>query len=577
MNIISKYKLFLCGVAALAVTSCDDFLDQMPDERVEIKTEEQVVKLLTTAYTTGNYGWLCELTSDNVIDIQSPYYAVQSGGDEIRVYYNLTSYGREDDEAFRFEPVRSSTSQDSPSQIWEGCYNAIAVANHALECIERIKTDNGGTMTPVLKAAYGEALLTRAFHHFILVNVFSQAWKNEEASKADKGIPYVTKRGTNLIQVYERSTVADTYAKIEQDLEEGLANISDINFKKPKWHFNVNAAHAFAARFYLYKRNYEKVIEHANAVLGEDYSALPAMLMDYSGFDDCTSSTDYAEIWQGPNEPNNLMLISTVSTQWRRTVGHRYACAGSALRDIEYHLGPNWSFYLMPAAGVSGGTFWDGNSDHGFASARIAERFEYTDKVAGIGFAHLIRREFTATELLLERAEAYLIGRSDWESCEKDIMAYEESRQSFSPENKAFYSQGMRPLTRDDIEKYYKDPKKCNVLASWDFTQNMDPNFVVPKNYEYYMNCINDMRRYETAYTGHRFFDLKRWGMEWSHTYGNAESSTTVTLAWNDPRRAIEVPQEVLAAGLESSHAPVIVKKGSSYGRYTAGIPVYKK
>ncbi|GAY27351.1 RagB/SusD family nutrient uptake outer membrane protein, partial [Prevotella sp. MGM1] len=176
----------------------------------------------------------------------------------------------------------------------------------------------GGTMTPVLKAAYGEALLTRAFHHFILVNVFSQAWKNEEASKADKGIPYVTKRGTNLIQVYERSTVADTYAKIEQDLEEGLANISDINFKKPKWHFNVNAAHAFAARFYLYKRNYEKVIEHANAVLGEDYSALPAMLMDYSGFDDCTSSTDYAEIWQGPNEPNNLMLISTVSTQWRR-------------------------------------------------------------------------------------------------------------------------------------------------------------------------------------------------------------------------------------------------------------------
>lgn len=563
MNIISKYKLILCGLAVMAFTSCDDFLDKLPDERVEIRTEDQVVKLLTTAYMSGNYGWLCELTSDNVIDIQSPYYPTQSDGDEIRVYYNLTSYGREDDEAFRFEPVKSSTSTDSPSVIWEGCYHAIAVANHALECIARIKAENGGTMTPKLKAAYAEALLSRAFHHFVLVSVFSQAWKNDEASKADIGVPYVTKPGTNLIQEYNRSNVADTYAKIEEDLEEGLANISDINFEKPKWHFNVNAAHAFAARFYLYKRDYEKVIEHANAVLGTDRTMLPGMLMDYSRFDDCTRSTDYAEIWQGPGEPNNLMLISTYSTQFRRAVGYRYACAGRALRDIEYHTGPNWRWYLMPAAGVSGGTFWDGNSDHGFSSARIAERFEYSDKVAGIGYAHVVRREFTATQLLLERAEAYLLGRHDAGECEADLIAYEESRQSFSPSNKAFYTSGgaLTPLTHEDIMRYYTRPTNSNVLENWDFTQNMSADFVVPEDLEVYMNCINDMRRYELAYTGHRLFDLKRWGMEWSHTFGNAEYSETVTLAWNDPRRAIEVPQEVLAAGLESSHAPLLVKK----------------
>lgn len=581
MNILSEYKVLLCCAAAVALTSCDDFLDTLPDERVEITTEDQVVKLLTTAYTNGNYGWLCELSSDNVIDIQSPYYATQSNGDQIRVYYNLTAYGREDDEAFRFEPVRSSTSTDSPSMIWEGCYGAIATANHALEVIERMRQAGGGTMSPNLSAAYAEALLSRAFHHFILVNVFSQAWKSDEASKADRGVPYVTEPEVDLVKEYSRSTVADTYAKIEADLEEGLKYVSNINYQMPKWHFNVSAAHAFAARFYLYKRNYEKVIEHADAVLGTDPAVLPSLLMDYSGFDDCTRSTDYAEIWQGPNEPNNLMLISTNSVQWRRSIGYRYACAGPAIRDIIMHLGPNWRWYTMPAAGVGGGTFWDGNQDHGFTSSRIAERFEYSDKVAGIGYPHVIRREFTATELLLERAEAYLLGRKDLAACEADLIAYEESRQSFSEKEKAFYTSGgaLTPLTHDVLLRYYRQTTNSNVLPDWDFMQNMDPELVVTDEMLPYMNCINDMRRYEVAYSGHRFFDLKRWAMPWSHTYGNAESSTTVTLEWDDPRRAIEVPQEVLAAGMESSRQPALEgdnTKSKATGRYT-GTPSLKK
>lgn len=574
MNIISKYRVLLCGAAALTLASCDDFLDTLPDERVEITTEDQVVKLLTTAYSSGNYGWLCELSSDNIIDVQSPYYAVQSGGQEIRVYYNLSAYGREDDEAFRFEPVKSSTDTDSPSSIWSGCYGAIATANHALECIGRIKQNAGGTMSPTLSAAYAEALLSRAYHHFILVNVFSQAWKTEEVSRGDRGIPYVTEPETDLVKEYARGNVADTYAKIEEDLKEGLKYITNVNYQKPKWHFNVSAAHAFAARFYLYKRDYEKVIEHANAVLGTDPEVLPTLLMDYSGFDDCTRSTDYAEIWQGPDQANNLLLIGTYSRQWRRSIGYRYACAGPAIRDIASHLGPNWRWYTMPAVGVGGGTFWDGNQDHGFVSSRIAERFEYTDKVAGIGRAHIIRREFTATELLLERAEAYLLGRGDVASCEADLIAYEESRQSFSPENKAFYTSGgaLTPLTHDVLVRYYRQPSNCNVLADWSFTQNMDPEFVVTDEMLPYMNCINDMRRYEVAYSGHRFFDLKRWGMPWSHTFGNAENSTTVTLEWNDPRRAIEVPQEVLAAGMESSQQHPLTgedTKSKVTGRFT--------
>ena len=103
------------------------------------------------------------------------------------------------------------------------------------------------------------------------------------------------------------------------------------------------------------------------------------------------------------------MLVATYSTQWRRSVGRRYSETSSALRDIMYHLGPNWRWYVIPCAYVSGMTFYRSNQDYGFMSMKSGETFEYTDKVAGIGYAHVIRREFTCTELLLERAEAKLL------------------------------------------------------------------------------------------------------------------------------------------------------------------------
>lgn len=571
-------KVCAIALAGLALTACsDDFLDKSPNERVEITTVDQVIQLLSTAYTTGNYGWICEISSDNIVDINAPYMATQSNGSEVLVRYNLNSYDRMDDELYKFEPVRSSTGSDSPSEVWEGCYNAIATANHAIALLDEFKAANNGEETDKMRAAYGEAYLTRAYHHFILVNIFSQAYKNEEASRQDAGIPYCTDPEDKVMVDYPRGSVTETYQKIEKDLLAGLDRVNDVIYQMPKWHFNHNAAHAFAARFYLYKRDYEKVIEHANAVLGTDRDALPTMLMDYSRFDEATRSTDYAEIWQGPKEPNNLLLIATYSRQWRRSVGYRYATAGRALRDIMFHLGPNWRWYLMPCAGVGGETFWDGTSDHGYMSSRIAERFEYSDKVAGIGYPHVIRRELTCNELLLNRAEAYLLGRHDVKEALADMLAFDNSRWSFSESNKAFYTEGgaLSELTEAKLLSWYKPTESnvknhSNTLADWNFTQNMSADFIITEDLVPYMNCLNDMRRYYTAWTGLRFFDVKRWGYEYEHHYGPDDE--VFKLEWNSPNRAIEVPQEVMGAGMETSRPQVAKQGGDSFSKSTDAV-----
>lgn len=573
MRFTDKIKLAILPFGLVAgLASCSDFLDKEPDERVTINTEDQVLSLLTGSYPTGNYGPICELSSDNLVDNNAPHYDEES---KKTVYYNLVAYDRRDEEIFRFEPVKSNEAQDSPTYIWQSYYQSIASVNEALQSIDRIVAANGGVMTEKLKAARAEALLIRAYSHFILVNVFSQAYKDPTASKQDIGIPYMTKPEDKVHVDYDRGNVADVYEKIEKDLEEGLKDVTDAYYQKPKWHFNVNAAHAFAARFYLYKRDYNKVIEHANAVLGTDRSQLPSMLMKYDGFSKCVSSSDYANVWQNPQEPNNLMLLSTMSLAARHLSGGvRFAVSSTSASQVILRTGPTWNWTILPCAMVSG-LFVNGDQDYGLIQGKIIERFEYSDKVSGTGYPHVIRREFTCNQLLLDRIEAELLSpdKRDIPGAVADLIAYEESRQTLSEDDKKYYANnnGLRSLTEKEILSYYKyrDGRKTQnpgVYENWDFTQNMSAEFVVPQDVVIYMNCMIDFRRYESLFDGYRFFDLKRFGLEYSHIYGKNE--TEYKMVWNDPRRAIEVPQKTLSAGLESSQPMKPTTQVSSKSQY---------
>ena len=111
----------------------------------------------------------------------------------------------------------------------------------------------------------------------------------------------------------------------------------------------------------------------------------------------------------------------------------------------------------------------------------------------------------------------------------------------------------MNPLTHEMIMGWFakKTASNYNCFNDWNFLTNMCPEIVLPAEGVPYMNALNYFRRYETNFTGMRFFDLKRWGMEYSHEYGL--DNEVYFMAWNDPRRALEVPQDAIASGLQPS------------------------
>ena len=116
MKYKNKYSTWFGATAMLLmISSCDGFLDKMPDNRTELDNNEKVLQLLVSAYSTGTYVQITELMSDNVAD-NGPLYI---------------SYNKSVEESYKWQDF-TDNQQDTPQFIWNEYYKAIAAANHAL-------------------------------------------------------------------------------------------------------------------------------------------------------------------------------------------------------------------------------------------------------------------------------------------------------------------------------------------------------------------------------------------------------------------------------------------------------------
>ena len=112
------YYPFMALAMTVALSSCDDFLDEMPDNRTELDTEAKITSMLVSAYPETNYALLAEMSSDNADD---------NGG-------TWTAYNKLQEEAATWKDA-TYKEEDSPYSLWNDCYKAIAAANAALDAI----------------------------------------------------------------------------------------------------------------------------------------------------------------------------------------------------------------------------------------------------------------------------------------------------------------------------------------------------------------------------------------------------------------------------------------------------------
>ena len=487
---MKKLIIYLSTFSLLSLAGCDKYLDTIPDNRTEINTPEKISELLVHAYPIANYSAFCELMSDNASDNfpGSPPSPI---------------YGK----PYLWEDVLQ-LDQDSPQNYWSACYASIASANQALESIRLL---GGGKE---LNPQKGEALVARAYSHFMLVNLFSKFYDAASAT-TDPGIPYVTEVEKVVTKQYERKTVAFVYDMIEKDLLEGLPLLNNQAYKVPAYHFTTNAANAFVSRFYLYKKNYDKVIEYANKVAGAGGFALN--MRNWNTNYSTKSFTEITFAYSQVTEKSNLLLCETGSFWGRFYARQKYGLSGSGagLGRLLYFSpnpsGGNWAYSVF-------------GNDQGFYLPKYNEYFVRVTANANIGNGYNMIPLFQTEEVLFNRAEA-LVYKGDGAGALADLNTFLSLRiRSYSP--------ATHNLTIAKNNAFYGTTNSGGAL----------------------LQTILDFRRVEFMHEGMRWFDLLRYKVPVTHNIlGNDGKSKTITLSATDNRRVLQIPQEASLSGVPAN------------------------
>ena len=468
---MKKLAIYLC--LACLFGSCNKYLDKLPDNRADLSTPERVGELLVTAYPQGNYATFCEAMSDNVTDI------------------GFGRAGNANSDAYFWNDVQS-VEQDSPEYYWNACYKAIAAANQALDAIAAAPDPHS------YQGQKGEALVARAYAHFMLVTLFAKTYDSQTAV-TDLGIPYVTEPERVVIKKYERKTVQYVYEQVEKDLLEGLPLLNDGLYTVPKYHFTKRAAHAFATRYYLFRGMYDEVIAHATAAFpAENWT--DNMRPWLGVLSTISKSTAICAEFTSASANANLLLANTTSWWSRYCTAYRYATNTAISNQLKAGNITTGS-YAFRWFSWGTGTYW--------AIPKYAEMFVYTTATSGVGYNMIPL--FVTEEVLLNRAEAHARNKN-YTAAINDLNTWAKGRI-------ASYVTNTHGITEDRVLKFYA-------------TNSLDSGL---------LKTILDIRRVEFVGEGMRWFDLLRHDLQVVHRSVNGSADT---LRPGALKRVIQIPQE---------------------------------
>ncbi|MBF1580563.1 RagB/SusD family nutrient uptake outer membrane protein [Prevotella sp.] len=535
-NIIYKGSLMLASVAILA--SCSDQLDTLPDNRTTLDTPKKIAGLLVTAYPDRTPTLFNEWMSDNTDYMGAQNSQGNRGGDQYFFWQEQTEGGN-----------------DSPEMVWMLYYEGVYKANEALAAID----EQGGPKNDILRNSKGEALLIRAYDHFILANEFCRPYNGKTSTK-DAGLYYATGIAdfSAAAEQSNRGTVADVYAKIAADIEAGIPLLNDT-YEVPKYHFNKQAAYAFATRFYLYYEKWEKAKEYADKLLGSnpaaslrDYRALQAMPLSKS-----EQAVKIAEAYCSASADCNLLVQTSVSNAGMALapwlISKRYT--------LTNYLSETELFQSNNIWGTSSNLIWKpftvNSGESNFALLmKLPREFEIRNTTTGSGYLRTLNVDFTMDEALLNRAEAeIMLGQNDAACADMTIWM------------KNFFNTNVT-LTPTSVQTYFKTVPYAYADAAKmvpSFKKHISPRFTIDAEgsvQESLLQCLLNFRRIETVHQGMRWMDIRRYNIEIPRRLIGANGRPSKNLDWlekDDPRQVVQIPQSIREAGVAGNPAKALV------------------
>lgn len=502
MTMKLKYNI-LTILAALSFTACSDFLE--PDSESEFVPEDATSLnelLLGEAYQRNDmegFNIFLGLLDD---DIEAAPYQVPNDGFDGNLF--LASFSWQPDMFKMMEEAGAGHIN-----VYESYYEVILGANAVLDYIPNVKDTEEN-----INKVKAQALALRGFYYLNLVNIFGQPYSyNPEAL----GVPLKLNSGIEESEDYlKRKTVAEVYEQILADLhtaEEIYLSLPQGEQWSDNYRTSLPMVQLTLSRTYLYMENWEKAAHYAKLVMEnpnfklEDLNSIPLngkndageTVRTYMVYPTYSSSET---IWPYGNVLDMFEWTYEGANSTNSTTGnkmHAYFQASEELLNtyVDYDL--RLSRYIVRAPKGSSGELMP----MAFGKVNVGTSYYLPQNAVGI-FGRCMRL-----------SEAYL--------------NYAEAKAMIGGEGQAEATSALNTLRskRFDPEDYE------------------DEEFATQ---EELINFVRDERRRELCFEGHRWFDLRRWGMpSFTHKWhDNADNTSTFRIEENDLLYTIPIPEEAL-------------------------------
>lgn len=417
--------------------------------------------------------------------------------------------------------------------IYQTLYTRIMGANAVMDYLD----DVSGSVAEKAKVK-AQALALRAYYYWFLVNLYGKPYSTD---KQALGVPLKLSSYLEKNDI-PRNTVEEVYDQIVIDLLEAEAlfkTLPEAEWDKKDRRVNLPFVQLFLSRVYLYMENWEQALAYGEKVFGYSYSLLdlnaipdpsPAKKPDPKPKSNPTSKAEedallYPDYFTWDN-PEVIFLFGNKSDVIRgpmRQVGHTDYNVDEEGNMTPIHTSV-WTVCIVSDDLVQ---CYEEND------LRKSRYLVWEDNQTGVPV-------YRVPVSKLPVGQGYRIqdvNEGHWGIAFKITEAYLNVAEAAA---KIYQLEG-------DGKCYTKAVDLMNRLREQRFAGGSNYRYV-PNSADDLVNFVRAERRREFCFENHRWFDLRRYGMEeiqhiW---YTNSQVPEIYTLKKNDPGFTLLIPQSAL-------------------------------
>lgn len=513
---MKQKNILVIFIAVLTFSSCHDFLEPKSKSEFVPKDANSLNELLLgEAYPRNDIVGLCYFLSLLDDDVDGAPYQEAKVGSNADVYLA----------AFSWQPNMYDKMEEaglSSCDIYYPYYNLILGTNAVLDYVDDIDDDEA-----LLNKVKAQAYALRGFYYFTLVNIFGHPYNSDPEAL---GVPLKLNSGVET-HTLKRESVNKVYEQVLADLKEAehlYLTLPEADQWNASYRTNLPMVQLLLSRVYLYMENWQEAINYAEKIMQNENFQLLNL-----------NSVDSVDAYKYPKYLDYNSFTNSPETIWVHGNITDYVSWGVYILGKEERPFFRASDALMKSFDETPGDLrrnrYVVRSRYSYQSYRdTIERMPQAFGKIATGTGAYYYQPYNSTSSFarsLRLSEAYL------NYSEAQAMIYKEKGSAEACSEALRTLNELRKNRFTDGKQYQEQTTDADELISF----------------------VRKERRRELCFEGHRWFDLRRWGMpEITHTwYPDQTSSLTYTLHEKDPSYTVPLPPEALEANASLQQNPL--------------------